>query len=245
MQKTVLPSPNTKNEVYNQVLDFIAKYGTDSGAFYQGVKEKGLNMRTAESINTTAKGVPGCEAARDLVRWVFTNPQGSVTQEPFTYDNKYVVPMVNAIREKGFASMEQKKVEVEFGAKKEKKAAQFIEEMKKAGTSLDQISKSLSLPVDSVPSLRFSDYSIPALGRELNLMGTVFAMKPGEMSKPIKGEQGVYVVIVEKITAAPEPKDYTQQKSSLKTNLQYRVEGSASNILRDKAEITDNRFKFN
>ena len=47
VQKTVLPSPNTKNEVYNQVLDFIAKYGTDSGAFYQGVKEKGLNMQVS------------------------------------------------------------------------------------------------------------------------------------------------------------------------------------------------------
>lgn len=244
VQKTVNPSSKTQNDIYNQALDFIAQYGATLESFNKGVQEKGLNLRTAETVTTTARGIPGVDNARDMIRWIFTNPAGAVCQEPFTYENKYVVPVVVEHREKGFASMEQKKVDVEFGAKKEKKAKMFAEEMLKAGSSLQQIASALKLNVDSVPGVRFNDFSIPGLGKELTLLGTVFATEPGKMTKPIKGEQGVYVVLVEKVTPAPEPKDYTQQKLNLKTNLQYRVDGSVSNILRDKAGIEDKRYKF-
>ncbi|MCC7301437.1 MAG: SurA N-terminal domain-containing protein [Bacteroidia bacterium] len=244
IQKTVIPSAKTKNDIYNEALDFLTQYGDNAETFSKGIQEKGMNMRTAETVTTTARGIPGVDNARDLIRWVFTNPQGTVCKEPFTYDNKYVIPVVTELHPKGFATLEQKKVEVELGAKKEKKAKMFMEEFAKSGKSLSEIANKLQLTVDSVPGIRYNDFSVPGLGREMTLMGTVFALEPGKMSKPLMGEQGVYIVMVEKVTPAPESKDYTQQKINLKTNLQYRVDASVSNILRDKAGIQDTRYKF-
>ncbi len=245
VERTTEPSSETRQEMYNQALDFIGAYSATPELFEKGIQEKGLNKRTAEQLKSTDKQVPGLEGAKDMVRWAFTSEQGMVSKEPFAYKNKYVVALLTEVRSKGFASMEQKKVEVEIGAKRDKKAQMFKDEFTKAGASnIDAVGKKMDLVVDSVPSIRFNDFSVPALGRELTLLGTVFALKPGALSKPIKGEQGVYIVIVEKVTPAPEAKDYDAQKKNLRSNLQMRVDGQVYNILKEKAEVEDNRFKF-
>lgn len=245
VEKTLEPSSKTRQEVYNQALDFIANYGGNLDNFNNGVKEKGLNLRTQDKLKTTDKFITGLESPKELIRWAFTNDKGIVSKEPFAFKNKYVVAVVSAISEKGIATLEEKKTEVELGAKQNKKAQMFIDEINKTGAkNLGELGQKMKLLVDSVPSLRFNDFSITALGRELKVIGTVFALEPGKLSAPIKGEQGVFVVVVEKFTPAPENKDLGPYKTNLKQSLQYRVDGEVYNVLKEKANIKDDRYKF-
>jgi hypothetical protein len=54
----------------------------------------------------------------------------------------------------------------------------------------------------------------------------------------------VYVLVVDKVTPAPEPKDYIQQKMRLTQTYQGKIDQQLYNVLKEKAEIKDNRFKF-
>jgi peptidyl-prolyl cis-trans isomerase D len=247
IEKTVEPSSKTRQEVYNQALDFVSTYGSDADAFQKGVKEAGLNLRTAETLKSSDVTLPGLEKAKDIVRWAYTNPKGSVSKEPFSYKNKYVVASLTEVREKGFATLEQKKAEIEAGAIKEKKAAMFKEEFSKAlsgASNIETLASKMNLNADSVPSVRFNDFSVTMIGRELGVIGTLFALEPGKLSAPVTGEQGVYVLVVDKVTPAPEPKDYIQQKMRLTQTYQGKIDQQLYNVLKEKAEIKDNRFKF-
>jgi peptidyl-prolyl cis-trans isomerase D len=245
VEKTLEPSSKTRQEVYNQALDFIASYGANADDFNKGVKEKGLTIRTQDKLKTTDKFITGLESPKELIRWTFTNEKGSVSKEPFAFKNKYVVAAVAGVSEKGIATMEERKTDVELGAKMEKKAQMFIDEFNKTGAkNLNELAQKMKLLVDSVPSLRFNDFSITALGRELKVIGTVFALEPGKLSPPVKGEQGVFVIMVEKFTPAPENKDFGPYKTNLKQSLQYRVDGEVFNVLKEKANIKDDRYKF-
>ena len=90
----------------------------------------------------------------------------------------------------------------------------------------------------------FTSYSIPNIGREMNLYGPLFTLKQGELSKPVKGEAGVYVVKVEKITEAPATTDYTAAKNQAKNNFSYRADIEVIDAIKKKAKIKDNRAKF-
>ena len=69
-------------------------------------------------------------------------------------------------------------------------------------------------------------------------------MKQNQLSKPVAGESGVYVVKIEKITEAPATADYSSAKTQAKNNYAYRADVEAIEAIKKKAEIKDNRAKF-
>jgi peptidyl-prolyl cis-trans isomerase D len=182
-----------------------------------------------------------------MIKWAYSHPQGTVTTDPFNFGNKYVVAVVAEVREKGIAPLEQKRIEVEIGAKQKKKAQMFIEEFNKSLTgnvTIDAFSTRVKLPVEIVDNTTFSAFSIANLGREGNLMGVLFTLPEGKISKPVEGQQGVYVVTVDKITPAADTKDYTATQKQVIQNLQYRVDQDLFNAMKTKAEVEDWRGKY-
>ena len=89
------------------------------------------------------------------------------------------------------------------------------------------------------PQLRFQ-----GLGREPALLGTVGGMEVGDISAPIKGDQGVYVVYLASKSEAPAQTDYSANSSILNSSLSGRVDYEVFEALKEKADITDNRSKF-
>ena len=76
------------------------------------------------------------------------------------------------------------------------------------------------------------------------MIGTVFGLQPGKLSKPIEGERGVYVVSVIKFANPAPLQNVYKQKELIRQNLNQRVQGEAFRVLREKAEIKDNRINF-
>jgi peptidyl-prolyl cis-trans isomerase D len=69
-------------------------------------------------------------------------------------------------------------------------------------------------------------------------------LEPGTLSKPIIGEQGVFVVIVTNKTEAPEAKDYLADQNTIQNTLVGRVDFDLINALKERGDITDKRGKF-
>ncbi len=72
----------------------------------------------------------------------------------------------------------------------------------------------------------------------------MFALENGQVSKPLKGETGVYVVSMTNKTAAPEPQDLNVDKKSLQQRAQSRVDGGLFNALKEAVGVKDERYKY-
>jgi len=244
IERKVIPGSKTTQDVYNSAVDFVTKYHT-SETFEKGVEEMHLLKRLADQLKENDKTIPGIDNPKEIIRWAFNAKKGDVSTDPFRATEKFIVAHVAEIREEGIAPIEQKKEEVEAGAKKMKKAEKFIEEMKKIhASSIEEYASKLNLQVNPAEGATFTSYSIPNVGRELNLYGPLFSLKKGEMSKPIAGEAGVYIVKIENIKEAPPTTDFSQAKSQSKNNFSYRADIEAIDAIKKKAEIKDNRAKF-
>ena len=244
IDRIVEPGNKTRQDVYNNTVDFVTKYHT-SETYEKGVEEMHMVKRLADPLKENTQAITGIENPRDIIKWAFNAEKGDVSTEPFSFHDKYVVAHLAEIREEGIAPIEQKKEEVETGAKKAKKASTFIEEMNKFGaTTIEDYASKLNLQVNPAEGATFTAYSIPNIGREMNLYGALFTMKQNQLSKPVAGESGVYVVKIEKITEAPATADYSSAKTQAKNNYAYRADVEAIEAIKKKAEIKDNRAKF-
>ena len=58
---------------------------------------------------------------------------------------------------------------------------------------------------------------------------------------PLKGESGVYVIQINRVTKAPATRNYQAERDQLLQGLMGQVEGQAMGGLRKKAAVVDNR----
>lgn len=243
IDRAVEPSTKTFQVVYGAADEF-ARSITSLASFDQEIADRGLNKRIASSLKENDKTIAGLENPRELIRWAYKSEKGDIS-EVFELGNTFVVAALTAVREEGFTAMDEIRDELEAGAIKEKKATKFMEEFEAArGGDIQTIADNMNLPVEVKDNILFSAAAITGLGREPALLGTVGGMETGDISKAIKGDQGVYVVYLESRAEAPAQPNYATNASIMNSSLSSRVDYEVFEALKEKAEIVDNRAKF-
>ncbi len=165
---------------------------------------------------------------------------GTMTLSPIRDKDKYVIAMVSAIRPEGEPLFENIRAQMEREVIQEKKAKRFMNQM--AGKSLQTISKKFNSPVIDA-EITFGNPQISNAGYEPTIVGNLFsgAIKKGQRTLPLKGESGVYVIQIKRVTKAPATKNYQAERDQLMQGLIGQVEGQAMGGLRKKAAVVDNR----
>ncbi|MFC2176580.1 peptidylprolyl isomerase, partial [Bacteroidota bacterium] len=223
ISRKVDPSTKTFQVKYGEADEF-ARSITSLPSFDQEVASRGLNKRIASSLKENDRTVVGLENPRELIRWAFKEEKEAIS-DVFEFGNSFVVAALTEVREEGFAEIDDVRAELEEGARKEKKAEMFIEEMSAAGAGdIQTVATNLNLPVEAKESIHFSDPSVAGLGRELEVLGTVGGMQVGDVSKPIKGNQGVYVLYLDTKSEAGKLQNYTNSAAILNSSLSSRVD---------------------
>jgi len=101
------------------------------------------------------------------------------------------------------------------------------------------------LQLDTVDAtLTFSTNSIPMFGFEPQVIGRTFSLPVKKLSKPIKGNTGVFVVVVNSITPGVLPTDLTETRKQYAQSMSGRVENSVYNALIKKGNVEDKRYRF-
>lgn len=85
---------------------------------------------------------------------------------------------------------------------------------------------------------------MPAMGRELTVLGKVAKAEKGKVIGPIKGERGVYLVIVDEVVEAAATTDFTPTKRNLSAQLASRAQNESINALKERIDINDLRYNF-
>jgi parvulin-like peptidyl-prolyl isomerase len=245
VDRAVEPSSKTFQDIYAAASSFAGENNTKA-KFDKTCNEKGLDKRSAPYLQAMTNNIAGIENPRELVRWAYYDgiEEGEVSGV-FDVGGAYVVACLTAIREKGTIPLVQIKDNLKNFVLNDKKAAYIIDQI---GSEKDiyTIARNNSTKVDTNITLTFSSRNIPGYGAEFQVIGNVFAMNEGQVSEPVKGNAGVFVVALDRFYNPPDPGTYTANQTTMLMSFRSRVsQGTAVyNALEKKAEITDNRKDY-
>ena len=249
LTRNVEPSTKTYQNVYAKASQFIGENST-AEAFNTAVSEQGLTKRVA-NVSQNQRTIVGLEDARPLVRAAYdadvndilTNNQDS---RIFELGDNFVVAILASKTEKGIAPFENVKARVELAVTKEKKAGLLLEKAKAAlndNADLAGAAAALDTEVQTANAINFNSYSVPGIGLEPDVIGTVGALKVDQVSEPIAGNNGVYIVMPTAINEGPGI-DVAAEKMRLAQTNTYRVGSEVFKVYRNSVEIEDKRAKF-
>ncbi|MCC6691149.1 MAG: peptidylprolyl isomerase, partial [Bacteroidia bacterium] len=247
IDKKIEPSAKTIQSYYTKAGEFSGKYRTKE-AFEKAIEDQKLNKRVAENVKEGDKQIPGLESPRELVRWMYNEKTkvGDVS-DAYELGNKFIVAVLTEIRPKGISPLELVRDLIEPKAKERKKAAMFVEQFNKVMVGekkFENIAILLDQQVKDMDDLTFNTPSLPGMGREDEFVGNTVTMKAGQVSKPITGRTGVFLVTVEKIKDPAETKDYNSIITQSVNAMQSRVDYEVIDALKDNANIVDKKAKF-
>lgn len=246
VELAIEPSSRTMQDIYSQASQF-ANEAKNAEGFDKLIDEKGYTKRLAERISKEQNTLPGVKQAREVVRWAFDSKRKTGDISPvFDLDGKYLVAMLTDIREKGIPSLDQLKDFIEPLVLREKKAETLIAEVDKEIKSQADINmgyRALGMRADT-NDVAFGASNLPGYGIEGGIIGKLFSLKPGEMSKATKGNQGVFVVVNDELIPAPPKDDYTSEKRMIQNAFRTRSQREAMEALKQRSNIEDNRLMF-
>ncbi len=245
INRVIEPSSQTYQATYTAASKFASE-NQDVKKFNAAIVAQGLTKRIA-NVRENDKDVAGLENSRLLIRAAYKAKTGSLILSAegtpiFELGNQFIVATMTGEQEKGIATFSEVKPRVELEVKKEKKAQQLIEKMS-GKTDLAQLASSLGVNVGEAQNINFESTSVPGVGFEPAIAGAAAALEVNQVSKPVAGTSGVYVVKVTSVIPGMD-QDIKADKQRLAASINYRANMVAFEALRENAKIVDKRSKF-
>ena len=245
--KSVKPSENTKKLMEEKVFDFIysVNESKEDSAFHMIARDSNFTINPTR-VWLSNSFVMGINKSDRILRFAFNKDAKEGTMsDPILDEDKYVVAYLANIIPEGAPEFEDVKDQMRFPALKDKQAKVYMEKM--AGKkSLEEVLPVIKNGQIMTAEVYFASNVIQGGGgNEPEVIGKLFTNIPtGSMTKPIKGTTGVYVIIVESETKAPETTDYTIHRINLSAARAGAADGLVIRALREKADVKDNRRRL-
>ena len=247
--RNVQPSTRTYQDTYSLASKF-ASANTDAKKFNAAVVAEKLDKRVA-SVRENDRDIIGLEGGRILVRAAYDAKVGNILTTSqgspiFELGNNFVIGILTKATEEGESTFEEAKTRVELAVTKEKKTEYLSKKAANAiegKTDLYAVATQLNAEVRNAANINFNSFSIPGLGAEPAVVGTVAALDANKISKPVAGNNGVYVVKVTSVNQGPD-QGADAEKLRLAQSLGYRASSQALEAQKKQADIVDRRAKF-
>ena len=243
ISREIVPSNATNRAVYNEANRFAGQ-NRNYTDFSAAAQQDNMQVRSAR-VTMMMDNMAGINNARSIVQWAFNEDTkvGDVADQVYECDGMFVVVALKDVLKKGYATLEQVRPMIEQPVRIEKKAEVLLaraSEAVKAAQDINSIAMKLNATVDTIDSVSFNDYYLARYGMEPKVQAAIAASKGG-MVGPVKGASGVYVVQVD--SKAPATIDESMVKMRMEQGYRSKAR-MASQVLRDKAKIEDQRNKF-
>ena len=111
-------------------------------------------------------------------------------------------------------------------------------------SNISQVAQKAGVAAVPVQNVVFANPIIPGIATEYKVVGTIFGSKVNKLSKPIEGENGVYVISVDGFINPAPLNNAVIQKQQIGQVLMQRASSQVFDALKDKANVKDNRAKF-
>jgi hypothetical protein len=248
INNAVKESATSRDAKFTAANDFA--YLAEKNGFEKEAELMSYTIQQTGNFTLKSASIPGLGANKRLVAFAFENSLNSVS-EVHRLPNGYVVAKISEVIPDGLEKFEdnQPKVRqllvVEKQFEKARELATTV--MKKAGNDLNKISQIDSRIQVGMTGRFNSTTSIPTIGKDNALIYSALSMKPGELSEPIKGLRGYYVVKLTDKTPF-DSTAYQAQAGILRNSLIQEKKSASLNAwltgIKEQAAIVDNRYLF-
>ncbi|MEM7382904.1 MAG: SurA N-terminal domain-containing protein [Bacteroidota bacterium] len=245
IEKILAPGDEARDRAYRQA-DYFASMASNKKQFEAQAAQDNLEVRQAQADkNDSRVGVLPC--ARDIVRWLYNEAAVGTVSPVFELADEYVVAVMTDQVRAGTASLDSVRDEITRKVTNAQKAQSIISQLPATTeATLDDLAAQYGegATILAAAQVKFSDYTLPSVGRARKAIGQAFALKPGERSKPIADDEGVLIIeLVERQEAA-----VPENLAGYRQVQEQRARGKqASYILESLKELTnakDYRYKY-
>lgn len=249
----ITPSQETQDNVYDSVSDLMENVRTIA-ELEKAVEGTDITLGTVGNLkeNDYIFGTFGSDnTSRDIIKWAFEEDTdiGNVSPTIYTYTDKinyfnsqYVVAGLKSVSKPGLQSVAAVKDNAEAAAMTWKKGQ--VLKGKISGGDLNSIASEYGTTVASAKDVKFRDTNVDGIGMEPAVLAAAFAQAEGDVSKPIVGNNGVYIVKTTAKVAGPEGLNVVGLKRNTTSTTRSRANFSLIASLKKLFKAEDNRSRY-
>lgn len=239
LARSVDATSRTHAELYNKMKQFIVDNNTIEKLEAEAANN-GYVVMTANNLDINANEINNVKKAREVVRWIFENKEG-VISDIFEIEDKIIAVAVNKHNAEGYRSVESVRSQLASEILKEKKGDILVKEME--GKNLTQLAAE-GFRIDTVRNVNFASNYVGAIGNEPSLFARVAGAELEKESAPIKGNTGAYIFKVINKEESAKPYNEKEEMVMLETRENYTNQYLMIEALKNAAEIEDMRYKY-
>lgn len=246
VKRVVEFSKETYSKAYNDFSQFIATNNTLE-KMVANAEDAGYRLLERNDLRSSEHGIGSIRDTKEALRWAFSAKPGEVSGLFECGDNDHMLMVgLSGIVPEGYRPLSLVQNQLRFELLRDKKAEKIMADMKAAGASSFEQYKNLKDAVsDSVKHVSFGAPAYVAALRSSEPLVSAYASvaEPNQLSQPIKGNGGVFVL-----------QPYAEEKQNEEFNEKTEQETQASmharmamqfiNDLYLKAEVKDMRYLF-
>jgi len=236
LNKSIFASEETTNNIFADASLYSGN-NRSKELFIAGSDK----VKDAVGVSQKANTIQGLRGnARELIKWAFNSDKGEVSA-PFMVGESFLVVLQDGKAKEGEASLDNVRILVEAEVIKAKKATVLLAKVN--GNDLNSIASSNSVSMQSANDVSMSNVALAGIGNEPKVAGTALGLAVNTVSKPIVGENGVFVIkttVKSEVPAATDLSMYKVRSGSYSSSVQGRL----FDALKNAAKIVDNSFDF-
>ena len=241
LSRKVTASSKTYGALYNEAKQFVVA-NNNADSLHQAALAQGLSATPVYALNENTDKVNDLKNSRAIVRWAFEAKEGQVS-DVFECGDQFVVAALTEVNDGEYRPLEAVRAELVMAATNNKKAEYIINQLKGVST-LEAAAELFDTDVKTAEGISLSSLRFGAAGVEPAVIGTALALEANTMSAPVKGTNGVYVLTVGEKKVAETALDAAQEIMQLNMRTSYSLPYQAVSLLEEKAEVVDNRARF-
>jgi len=241
--KPLAASALTARDAYAMASEFAIN-ATDKESLMNAAKEAGYATSEANSIAPAARAIAGVRDASEIVAWAYRSEVGEVSNPILTPDF-YIVAHLDASKKAGVPTLDDVRDDMREGAMNEAKGKLYASKMN--GANLDEVAAAVGETVKTGRdlSVKFPTVRGSGASTEPKVAGAALSIPVGNMSDPIVGTHGVWVIAPQKVTEAGSKESYLEEQSTLASRARTNFPFTVLNTMQKAAGVEDNRRQMN
>jgi len=240
--KKLVPSDDTSNRLFATATQF--ELDIQGLNIEEVAKTKGYVVRSANDTKRLDESLPMLGNQRQIVRWAFEEERQPNDIKRFVLNTGgYIIVQVASIKAEGLPAATDVAAEVTPLVAVEKKKEYLLEQIN-AYTSLKEVADQFDQTISSSKAVNRFTAMLTGVGKEPNIVGAASSLVVDQVSAPLSGKSGVFVVQLKGKTPATALPSYAGYKASILNLAKQGAQANFAEAVKSTFEIQDNRSLY-
>ena len=238
VSQSLEPSGQAAKDAYDLASDFSFNCASTE-VFRTSADENGWALVESAGVVRAASGLTGLPNAGEVIGWSYGAKTGDVSN-PFRIGDDYIVAALVTVKEAGTPPLENVREQMRAGALIQAKADFYMAKMQDA--TLEEVAEAIGEKIQVAAGVSLKTPSIPAAGgAEPVIIGRATGLGIGDMSGPIQGQNGVWVIRGKAVAPAPVKEDFASEMNVLNTQMGRSASRNVLGAVITAADVKDTR----